>query len=365
MLPLASLDDLTLAWLTTTLAEHGVLSTGCVLAYQMRSNTAFNSSIAHLELAYSAAAPADAPRALLIKHNANGDGELEAGFYQLVAMLPTVPPMLVPCYAALYDPTSGNSTCLLQDLSATHATPTERADVLALRGVPTDTQFDQIVDALAQFHAFWWEHPRFGSIPKVLDVRPWYRDAAFHDQHVQRRTNEWQQFISAEGPWFPADLRALYEHALDQLPLLWERYLALRMPQFQAMTLSNGDCYFAQFLCPTVPGTNQAYIVDWQDVSVNLDAYDLVYLFATFWTSPQRREHGREERLLRRYLDQLRAHGVASYTWDTLLVDYRLMIAYMLFDPIWNAASGSSKSYWWPKLQCLVAAYRDLNCAQF
>ena len=57
-------------------------------------------------------------------------------------------------------------------------------------------------------------------------------------------------------------------------------------------------------------------------------------------------------------------HGVAGYTWDDLLFDYRLMLIYRIFLPVWDAVNGSSRAYWWPKLQCLTGAYLDWHCAE-
>ncbi len=97
---------------------------------------------------------------------------------------------------------------------------------------------------------------------------------------------------------------------------------------------------------------------------MGIAARDLVYLLATFWTSAQRRDGDREERLLRRYHAALVAHGVADYPWDDLARDYRLMLIFILFLPIWDAVNGSSRAYWWPKLTCLAGAYQDWRCAE-
>jgi hypothetical protein len=45
------------------------------------------------------------------------------------------------------------------------------------------------------------------------------------------------------------------------------------------------------------------------------------------------------------------------------MADYRMMITFMLFDPVWNQTDGSPESYWWPKMQCLAGAFKDLECA--
>jgi hypothetical protein len=345
-----------------------------VLTASSRPNDAFNSAISHLELTYSADAPSSAPKRLLLKLNRNHDGALEVSFYRLIADEARGLPIFARCFAAAHDIATGDSYCLIEDLSQSHVTPVTRSEVLAGRGVPTDAQLDGIVDATARFHAAFWEHPRLRRaadeleagrpwwLQDVAKVRPWFRDDAYHRQHVTRREQEWAAFIAAVGDWFPSELRVLYERALANLPILWERYLGRRVADLRHLTMSNGDSYFAQFLCPRDPTSETTRIIDFQDASANLGAYDLVYLFATFWTPEQRHERDREMGLLYRYLDRLHLYGVRDYTWGNLSTDYRLMIAYMIFDPIWNQTSGSSKNYWWPKLQCLVAAYQDLNC---
>jgi hypothetical protein len=65
--------------------------------------------------------------------------------------------------------------------------------------------------------------------------------------------------------------------------------------------------------------------------------------------------------LLRRYHQQLIIHGVRNYSWEDLLLDYRLMITKMLFDPFLDY-DPHNRTYWWPKMQCLAAAYDDLDC---
>jgi hypothetical protein len=65
--------------------------------------------------------------------------------------------------------------------------------------------------------------------------------------------------------------------------------------------------------------------------------------------------------VLRHYLTALHAHGVTNYTWDELLEDYRWMVIIFLQVAIWDQTNGSKRDYWWPKLQCLVGAARDLD----
>jgi hypothetical protein len=67
--------------------------------------------------------------------------------------------------------------------------------------------------------------------------------------------------------------------------------------------------------------------------------------------------------VLRRYHERLQVHAVRDHTWDDLLVDYRLALLEWLFAPVHDHAEGSRRSYWWPKMNCLVAAAQDLKAA--
>lgn len=357
-------DEITAAWLTAVLREDDVLPDGSVIRVAAQPNTeAFNSVITHLTLIYSPDTPTDAPRQLLLKRNLNAawairDAEREVAFYQMVMPLAENLPMLVRCYGAAFDAEHGASYILLDDLSETHMTPISREQVLALDGVPSEDHILGVIDALAQFHAYWWEHPLLGQ--GAIPISRWYRDHTAYEQFVHDATANWQQCIAAEGASFPDDLRAVYERALAGLPSLWDRFLACRIATRTNLTLSNGDSYFAQFLCPkTLGGTT--YIIDFQSPKADFAALDLVYLFATFWTPAQRQE--REERLLRRYHQALQTYGV-QYHWDELLTDYRLMVVYLLFFPLWDYANGSRRAYWWPKMLCLTGAFQGLRCVE-
>lgn len=359
-----TIEQVSADWLTAVLRGAGALGPrDAVRAARPRANDAFNSVVAHLALDYAEGASATAPRALLVKLNQDGDGAAEAAFYRLVASRPDHPPVVPRPYAAEHDPRSGRSYCLLEDLSETHEPPVGRRQLLAGDGVPPDARLDAIVETLARLHAYWWQHPGLGSADGLLAIRPWYRDRDHYRRHIARREAEFAAFRAAVGDTLPADLRALYERALAGLPRLWDGFLASRVEGRAGLTLTHGDCYLTQFLCPRDPA-GATYLVDFGDASANLGAYDLAYLLPTFWTPAQRAAGGREGRLLRRYHQILLAHGVAGYSWDDLLTDYRAMVALMIFDPIWNQTAGSAETYWWPKLRCLTGAFRDLRCQE-
>ena len=66
--------------------------------------------------------------------------------------------------------------------------------------------------------------------------------------------------------------------------------------------------------------------------------------------------------MLERYHATLQAHGVKDFSWEDCLTDYRSGLIYWLLVPVQDRHGGASKAYWWPKMQCLVAAFRDWEC---
>jgi hypothetical protein len=128
------------------------------------------------------------------------------------------------------------------------------------------------------------------------------------------------------------------------------------------LTLLHGDAYFSNFLCPRPGTTGLGYLIGWQSWCFDIGAGDLVNLLATFWTSEQRNDQDRERRLLLEFHRRLVGYGVTGYSFDQLIDDYRLGLVYWILMPIQDAYAGSSVAYWWPKLQCLAAAFEDWNC---
>ena len=151
------------------------------------------------------------------------------------------------------------------------------------------------------------------------------------------------------------------QHGIDQiraeLPLLRDLGRRLRAADWKvAVTLEMRDWVYGTYLPPRLLavepreaaggcyglavdlGTTSvvAYLVDFDSVSANFGAYDLVYLMPTFWTRAQRQENDRELRLLERYQQALVARGLSGFSWETLLDDYRLMLTLMIFDPVWD-----------------------------
>jgi hypothetical protein len=354
-----TIDEATPERLTALLRQGGALPTGRVLEVRRRRSPTRNSSSYHLRLRYSDDAPITSPTRVFLKLSLEpGWGEAEVAFYRAAAGLQPELPMLVGVIDAAID-ADQNSHLLLHDRSATHLTPVTKRQLLAGVTMPTGRQLDLMIDAIAEFHARWWEDPGLGSgfatFRRSLDGPSRFRD------HVAQRRSQWSEFDARSGALIGDDLRNLYARALEELEGLWDHELAERFGRRRAITLSHGDCYFIQFLCPRPGVDDRAYLIDFDSVSANLPAYDLVYMLATFWTREQRTEKRREERLLQRYLRGLEANGVTGYGWEDLLADYRTCLLLMVFDPVWDETSGASVDYWLPKLRCLTGALIDFG----
>ncbi len=357
----------TATWLTAVLRQAGHLASGTVERVTARASGAFNSRTSFLQVAYSEA-ESTLPTSFVLKQNgtdawSQAAGAVEVRFYQTVAALADHPRLTVPCYAAAHDASSGESYLLLADLSATHAPPVTRAAQIARQdGVPAKMVIGAVVDTLAQLHAYWWQHPLLHEDTFV--VGHWSRDEHHFARYLDRRRRAWERLHAQEQQWFPAELRQLYEQILSRLHGYWEAYLWPRFQLNQQLTLVHGDAYFANFLTPKSGGAGHTYLLDWQSPTFDLGAYDLVNLCATFWDSQQRNQLDREMSMLQRYHHGLLRHGTTHYSWDQLLTDYRSGLIFWLLMPVQDGADGAPRGYWWPKMQCLLAAFQEWECAE-
>src|SRR5262245_17054281 len=139
MIPMIThLSDINDVWLTSVL-QHPIHVT------ERRSNPAFSSAIVHLTVRSESS---DVPERLIVKLNANGDGEFEIKFYQLTTAQDR-PPLLHPrTLAFAYE--NGFSYIIQEDLSATHRTPVTRDEVLAEHNMPSEVHLQQMTETIAR-----------------------------------------------------------------------------------------------------------------------------------------------------------------------------------------------------------------------
>ena len=214
---ITELSQLTAERLNAILHANGHLLEGEVSALHEIGRESFpTSTVFHIDVAYRGYVRL--PGRLFLKLINDRDptlGGREVAFYREVA-----PAMLsalrwdelpfVRHFDAAYSSETGRGHILLEDLSLTHGS--SRAAL-----PPSVPECEGTVDALASFHAFWWENPRLGR-----DLGSCYSEAVLADllAQAQRNLAAWLDFM---GDRVSAGRRATFER-------IWRRVARLAGP---------------------------------------------------------------------------------------------------------------------------------------
>jgi hypothetical protein len=117
-----SAKEVTKEWLGEVLGTQ-------ISKVSVRENTAFNSSVAHVEVTYVSNLN-NLPEHILVKVNKENDGQNEIQFYQLAENINLA---MIPRRLGMgYDPQSGSSYLLLEDVSDSHRSPVTPEQLIAL-----------------------------------------------------------------------------------------------------------------------------------------------------------------------------------------------------------------------------------------
>lgn len=326
-----TLSDITPAWLTAILSQHGHLSAGQVLHVEQTLDPNRNAT---LLLAYSPAAQGDCPQRLFFKQSTRTS---EARFYQKIAPLLTHP-MAPFCYDAQYD--EANSHILVAYVARTHFAGPEAVPMPRVH-------HELIVDALAALHSQFWDQPRreqeIGALAKDVPAFSF----AMASQHFAA-------FVDALGDRLSMQRRGRYERILAHYP---------RYRPSGPKTVVHGDAHWGNFLYPHDPAAHRLVLIDWAEWHVNFGVGDLAYNIA-LQCYPERRAW-LEEPLMRRYHHQLLVHGIREYAWAQCWEEYRRMVIEQCLWPIVWHHFDLSPNVWWFALECTLAAFDDLDCVEF
>ena len=350
-MPITDIQQATPEWLTTVLRNKGCLDQGNVTEVRHISQAATTSSVCHLALTYSDAAPESAPSRLFLKilkpEFSSDFGRKEIEFYSNVADAMIDPPV-VRCYDAVYSEETGGAHLLLDDVSETHFTVGNvKSDA------DTKRYCEQVMDCLAEFHAFWWDHPRLGKdIGTLLTEEGLINGIPGTERTVSG-------FVEYLGDRLSVERRRLYKKIISAQPALFKR-----LTRGKDLTLVHGDAHLWNFLCPGNPNKGKVCIIDWQFWHPSIASTDLAFMIALHWCPERRRLL--EKDLIERYHNGLLEHGVANYNWDDCWNDYRLSVIIMdLFVPVWQwSLFGMSEDVWWSNLENAMLAFEDLGCAE-
>jgi hypothetical protein len=302
------------------------------------------SRILRLRLVYDRAVP-DAPDTIILKTGFGGTmdvtwmgGRHEVEFYSQIA--PVLPAGVVPrCFDAHWDADTGTWHMLLEDLTDTHAVPTQWPLP------PAQTQCETILTAHARLHAAWWDDPRLG-----VSAGAWM----VIDDYQQRVEGHYAALADRLGDNLPAERRDLYRRFLDSIPRLYARYQTHR-----DVTIVQGGSHVWNCFLPN-DGSDNVRLFDWDSWRIHVPAVDLSYMMAMHWYPDRRRRM--ERPLLDHYYNVLLAHGVAGYTRQALSDDYRWAVLTRLALPPLIATTQVPPVIWWNNLECILMAVDDLGC---
>jgi hypothetical protein len=349
---LTSIDQATPAWLTSVLFRGGYLLKGEVDSLSVtRVFTEQLGSISYfLAVTCSDGATPGVPSRLFLKlprpnlapEAIAWAGEKEIHMYQ--AFLPHQRDLpIIQCYDAVYDAELGKYHLLLDDLSGTHDQPAWHLDI-------AERYIFQTTDCLAQFHAYWWEHPHLdaiaGALPNVATIQA----------EIQRLQGAFSRFADVAGDLLSAEDHRIYKTVLAALPALWRQ-----RTNPHGQTLVHGDAHFWNFLYPRDPQQHHTCMIDWQLSHIRPGAHDLAYAIVLRYPH---RTPAIEHALVKRYYEQLLLHGVQNYSWEACWDSYRRQAAEQVLFPMRFWMNGLPADFWGVFLQRPLRAFGELVCAE-
>jgi hypothetical protein len=323
--------------------RSGALPSGIVTDVQVELEFKTNiSRLVFLTATYSADAPADLPRRLVVKSPlvspALSDPTVELKFYRQLAPILGTPPV-VRCLATIED--DGTGAIVLEDLRSNYDHPPWPLP-------PSRAECELALDALLRLHVQWWESPSLGHSVGKLNTPESLTSM------VQSISAHLPSFFDALGDALSAEARKVFERVFSSSLQPW-----MRLTDGRALTIIHGDAHAWNFLFPR-SGEGPAFLLDWQLWHVDVAARDLAFLMALHWYPSRRLEL--ERGLVQYYHEGLLMLGRDDYSFDELWLDYRRCAVRNLTIPILFWSRGMKPQFWWHRLECTLAAYHDLEC---
>lgn len=264
-------------------------------------------------------------------------GAQEPLFYRVFGRHLGSPPMIRALAASRGE---GRQWVVIEDLRSSHTHPSWPAR-------PTDEEIRSAVSVLAALHSRCWGPHDFEGSGLALPTEEGLRAM------VAGITGHLPAFLDHLGDTLVDADRAVLDEVFSSPLLPW-----LRIADRRALTVAHGDAHTWNFLYPR-SGQGDTYIIDWQTWHVDVGARDLAYMMALHWDSEVRRRL--ERPLLEHYHRLLVAGGVGDYSLDELWLDYRRCVVRNLTFPIIYWSRGFPAESWRYRLDCALAAYRELR----
>ncbi len=303
-----TLEDLTAPSIGAALRSNGVATVDptAVTVTEIGTGLGLLGTIARVELTWPG--DMDAPATIVAKlPTTNPENEWivdhfgydrrEAGAYRDLRPWERAP--APTCLAQGWDDDTGRGWLLLNDLGSLSG-----GDQLA---GATDAEALAMVDALATWHAAWWDDDSLAGLDWLPDVT--HPTVAGYGNIFDQT---WATCIDKLGG-------ALSDAILDAARTARREFdTAIQTFAQGPRTVVHGDARLDNALF----GPDQAVLLDFQLATRSRGAYDLAFFCAGSMATDDRRRL--EPTLLGRYLATLHRLGITDYGADDLAIDYRL-----------------------------------------
>jgi len=349
---ITDLEQVTARWLAAVLTKSGALTRGAVAGFDVDASRGNWSTNASLTVRYADGSRGALPRRLFLKMvNADlGDeffGPSEVAYYTRDYVDVEGAP-LVRCYDGVFSEEQQRYHLLLDDHSETHIDAAEKA--------PTLEYGLALAEGLAAMHARWWGAQRLAEA-----------GAPVHDAgHIQRFVDIAEPGVGHILERVSAELKPHWAETMRALYARHPQAIIARTKDDNGVTLIHGDTGCYNILVPRV-GERPIYIIDRQpfdwSLTTWLGAYDLAYAMVLDWEVETRRSL--ELPVLQRYHERLIQNGVRGYSWEQLLLDYRLCVAMGVYIATEYCRGGVNERWiqvWLLMLQRALTACDDLQC---
>jgi hypothetical protein len=311
---ISSLDQISPVWLTHVLHRSGALTHGAVDAFEVvEARTRELSTNVRLRVRFSDDAQGAVPRRLFLKMVNTDAGYVTMGpsevYYYTRDYIGVTEALMPRWYDAAYSHEQGRYHVLMDDLSETHVEASTRSPTLEL-GLA-------LAAGLAAMHAHWWGAERLAEygegLPTAQQITHGVEISKLGVPHILAYCSD--QLL----PHWPEAIHAIFARHPQQL--------LARNRDANGYTIVHGDPNPHNILVPRV-GERPIYLIDRQpfigSALTGLGVFDLAAMMVLEWDAGLRRRF--EVAILQHYHGSLIQHGVQEYTWDQLILDYRLSI---------------------------------------
>ncbi len=313
-------NELTTEWLTETLDAAGVSSGAQVISFEttpVGEGIGMLGILVRVTLTYDRPAP-DAPQTLIAKFPSAVPGNREIGvtyrlyerevnFYTNIRT--KIGGLAAPeCYGGHYEPGTGDSFLLLEDLGAYRVGD----QVTGCSGA----EAMMILDSAIPLHAAYWnriDDPLLDGVTKVDDA-PQIAGIA------GGCAVGWDRCVEMFPEAMPDAIRAAKDHFIGSVPELH------RMVGRRVQTVIHGDLRLDNMMFGDEADQRPVVLLDWT-LTKTSGLHDVAYLVSQNVDLEQRRAH--ETEIIEHYHQGLLAHGVADYSLEQCSADYHLVVLHL------------------------------------